>query len=188
VGQVTEILARLNAGDDSAAGELFPLVYEELRALADSFFRQFRPGDTMQPTALAHDAYLRLVAATDQQWENRAHFHAVAARAMRQLLLDYARSRRAQKRGGEAWRRVTLDDALASVESQTVDVLVLDETLGRLAVLNERQAQIVEMRVFGGLTIDETAVALGVGPTTVKSDWLIARAWLRREVARDRGT
>ena len=182
MGQVTEILVRLNAGDASAAPELLRSVYGELRTMAGSYLRSMQPGHTLQPTMLVHDVFLRLVGAKDVNWGNRAHFLAVAAKAMRRLLIDHARSRRAQKRGGREWRRVTLDEALDAVESKTVDVLALDETMTRLAALSERQAQIVELRVFGGLTIDESAHVLGVGSTTVKSDWLVARAWLRREL------
>ena len=183
-GAITQLLRKLNQGNESAADQLYDVIYPELRALANNAFRQFRPGQTMQPTALAHEAYLRLVASAEQQWENRGHFLAVAAKAMRHVLLDYVRNRNAQKRGAQAWRQITLDEALAAIETQTVDVLTLDETLCRLAALHGRQAQLVEMRVFGGMTIDEAAEALGVSRTTVKSDWLIARAWLRKEVAR----
>ena len=178
-----EILANLNDGDGSSAGELFRLIYADLRALADNSFQQFRPGQTLQPTALVHEAYLRLVAASGQKYESRAHFLAVAAKAMRHVLIDYARGRGAQKRGGQGWRQITLDGALAITGPQIVDLLSLDETLGRLASLHERQAQVAEMRVFGGLTLEESAEVLGVGVTTVKSDWLIAKTWLKRELA-----
>jgi len=185
-GSITQVLARVNAGDESARSKLWSLVYDDLRALASDCFRRHDPTHTLQPTALAHEAYLRLVNPGDGNWKDRAHFLAVAAKAMRQILINYAHSKSAQKRGGGEWRRITLDEALDAVESKTVDVLALDETLTRLAALSERQAHVVELRVFGGLTIEETGHVLNVGPTTVKSDWLVARAWLRHELRKER--
>jgi len=181
MGAVTQILDQLRAGDSSAEERLFPLVYAELRSLADSYFRKIPPGHTLQPTILVHEVFLRLVSTDKAEWKGREHFLAVAAKAMRRLLINHARDRRTQKRGG-GWERITLDEALADVETKTIDVLELDETMNRLAALSPRQAQIVELRVFGGMTIEEITQVLGLGATTVKSDWTIARAWLRREL------
>jgi RNA polymerase sigma factor (TIGR02999 family) len=181
---ISETLARMRAGDVTAAAELFPLLYGELRALADAYFRGGNPGHTLQPTALVHEAFIRLMSASELAIRDRAHFLALAAKVMRDLLINHARDRQAQKRGGGDWRRITLDAALDELEANALDVLVLDETLSRLAVLSERQARIVELRVFGGMTIEEVAEALNVGPTTVKSDWLVAKTWLKRELAR----
>ncbi|NOX60051.1 MAG: sigma-70 family RNA polymerase sigma factor [Planctomycetes bacterium] len=179
----TAILADLCAGDGAAADKLLPLVYDELRALAGHLFKQEQAAHTLQPTALVHEAYLKLIRADHLKLNDRAHFIAVAAKAMRQILTDYARLRRTDKRGGAKWQRVTLDDALAEWQSQNVDVLHLSEVIDQLAELSPRQGQIVDLRVFGGLTIEETAQVLQVGPTTVKSDWLIAKAWLKRALA-----
>ena len=181
--ETREILARHNAGDQDAASQLVVRVYDELRALADSYFRRLQPGDTLQPTALVHEVYMRLVKARDARWTSRAHFFAIAAMAMQQVLVNRARSGQAQKRGGGDWRKVTMLEDLAGVESETLDVLMLDETLTRLASVSVRQADIVKLRIFGGLTLEEIAEVLDVGLTTVKSDWLIAKAWLRHELA-----
>ena len=180
--QVTRILEQLHSGDGSAAARLLPLVYEELRALAGSFMKAERPDHTLQPTALVHEAFVRLVKADDLQCQGRLHFKAVAARAMRRVLINHARDRGAVKRGGPNRTLVTLGDAPAQVENRVVDLLALEEALERLANLSERQARIVELRFFGGLTMEEAAEALGIGPTTAKSEWSIARAWLSREL------
>ncbi|MCA9251648.1 MAG: sigma-70 family RNA polymerase sigma factor [Phycisphaerae bacterium] len=183
----TAILVRMCDGDRHAADQLLPLVYGELRALAGHLFEHVRPAHTLQPTALVHEAYVKLICANDPNWEGRAHFFAVAAKAMRQVLADHARKRNAEKRGGRDWHRVTLDDALSAWQSSDVDVLEFSEIIDELAKLSPRQAQIVDLRVFGGLTIEESAHVLGVGPTTVKSDWQIAKAWLKRALS-DKGT
>lgn len=180
--QVTQILGQLVSGDDSAASRLLPLVYEELRGLAGHLMGGERPDHTLQPTALVHEAYIRLVGAGQTEWKGRKHFLAVASRAMRRLLINHARDRRAAKRGGGDWAKVTLDDALAVAEKRVFDILVLDDALEQLAKLNERQARLVELRFFGGLTLEEAADVLEVGPTTAKGDWAIARAWLAREL------
>lgn len=172
------LLADLAAGKAEAAAELLPLVYEDLREVARGYLRQERVEHTLQPTALVHEVYLRLAKASSQ-WEGRNHFFAVAAKAMRRVLINHARDRGREKRGGE-WDRVTLDNMLDVLESSAVDVLDLDGALTELAALSERQARIVELRVFGGMTIEEVADVLAVGPTTVKADWRMARAWLKR--------
>ena len=181
-GPVTQILQDLSGGDEQAAARLLPLVYEELRALAASFFARQTPGHTLQPTALVHEAYVKL-AGSDVEWEGRAHFFAVAARAMRQILMNHARDKSAAKRGG-GWGRITLDDAVTppGSTSSEIDLLALDEALTGLGALSERQAQVVELRFFGGLTIAEAAHVLGVGTTTVEDDWHMAKAWLGREL------
>ncbi|MCG8406573.1 MAG: sigma-70 family RNA polymerase sigma factor [Phycisphaerales bacterium] len=182
--QVTQILGELVAGDDSAASRLLPLVYEELRALAGHIMKGERPDHTLQPTALVHEAYVRLVGTGETKWKGRAHFLAVASRAMRRLLINHARDRRAAKRGGGEWARVTLDEAVAVAEERVVDIIALDEALERLGTLNERQARLVELRFFGGLSLEEAAEVMEVGRTTAKGDWTIARTWLARELGK----
>ncbi len=177
-----EILARLQDGDDSAAEQLLPVVYQELRALAGFLFKEQQSHHTLQPTAIVHEAYLRLIASADSTWTSRAHFLAVASKAMRQILIDHARRRNAAKRGGQGWHRITFDRALDVVESDTIDATDLDDALNRLAERSERQARIVELRVFGGLTVDEVVEVTGLGRTTVNGDWTIAKAWLKREL------
>lgn len=181
---ISESLSRLRAGDSSVARELFPLLYGELRAIANAHFRQAPPGHTLQPTVLVHEAFIRLVNAADLNIKDRSHFLALAAKVMRELLIDHARKRDALKRGGGDWQRITLDAALDVVEPNSLDVLVLDETLARLTALNERQARVAELRVFGGMTVEEVALAMDTGLTTVKSDWLVAKTWLKRELTR----
>src|SRR5262245_44437011 len=159
-----------------------PLVYSELRELAKRHFRKERPGHTLQPTAVVHEAYFRLVDQTRVTWKNRGHFLAVAAQAMRRILIDHARGRDAEKRGGEA-RRVTLDAGIASPEpSREVDLLALDEALDRLRGLDATQSRIVELRFFGGLTIEETAEVVGLSVASVNRDFRSAKAWLFREL------
>ena len=182
---VTGVLAQLSAGDPAASERLLPLVYDELRALAGHYFKKQRSDHTLQPTALVHEAYLKLVGPERPEWQSRAHFLAVAATAMRQILINHARDRKAAKRGGSDRHRITLDRALAAVESDVVDMMDLDDSISRLAAMSERQARVVELRIFGGLTVEETAHVLGIGPTTIKSDWQFAKAWLKRELAAD---
>jgi RNA polymerase sigma factor (TIGR02999 family) len=167
--------------------ELLPLVYDELRRQAARFLRAQAPGHTLQPTALVHEVYLRLVDQPTVEWEGRTHFFGVAARAMRSVLVDHARARHAAKRGGRA-RAVTLGAAhgiAGGTADAEVDVLALDEALTRLAALDPRQTQVVELRYFGGLSIEETAHVLGVSGATVERDWKTARLWLRRELSAD---
>lgn len=188
IRNTTAILERLKAGDDSAAGQLLPIVYKELRALAGHMFQDEPSHHTLQPTAIVHEAYLRLVSTPDGSWTGRAHFLAVAAKAMRQILIDYARRRNAAKRGGRGWNRMTLDRALDVMESNMIDATDLDEALSRLATRSDRQARIVELRVFGGLTVDEVSQVMNLGRTTVNSDWTIAKAWLKRELLGDKAS
>jgi RNA polymerase sigma factor (TIGR02999 family) len=180
---VTQLLADLNRGDQDALAKLIPLVYDELRALADSCMRRERSGHTLQPTALVHEAFLRLV---DEKLhlQNRAHFFGVAAQAMRQILVEHARARHALKRGGEA-QKLALDEALDQPEEREVDLIALDDALNDLARFDPQQARIVELRYFAGLTIEETAQLLGISPATVKREWNLARAWLHREISQD---
>ena len=187
---VTGLLIAWNDGDPAALDALLPVVYAELRRRARRALRREAAGHTLQPTALVHEAYLRLVDQQPIQWQSRAHFFGVAARCMRQILVDAARTRRAVKRGRGA-HTVTLDDAegvaagaSAGIENAGVEVLALEEALVRLAALDPGQAQLVELRYFGGLTIDDTAATLGVSPATVSREWTVARRWLRRELAR----
>ena len=180
-GEVTALLAAWSAGDREALAKLIPLVYGDLRSRAEGLLRRERSGHTLQPTALVNEAYLKLVDQTQVPWQNRAHFLAVAARAMRQVLVDYARRRRAGKRGaGETL--VVFDEAKAATTPRNLDLLALDQALDRLSALDERQSRLVEMRIFAGLTIDEAAEALGISPATVSREWKHAEAWLHREI------
>jgi len=181
VAETTRLLQALSPQNPAAAAQLFPIVYEELRRLAHSYFRRQDPQQTLQPTALVHEAFLRLAAQTSVSWQGRAHFLAVAAQAMRQILIDHARARGRQKRGGQMCR-VTTDPAVTPVSDAAPELLDLDEALQRLAVLDERQAKIVELRFFGGLTVDEVAHVLDWSKSTVESEWRMARAWLHREL------
>lgn len=180
---VTQILQEVSGGDRDAPARLMPLVYDELRRLADHYLRQERPDHTLQPTALVHEAYLKLIDQTRVDWQNRAHFFGVAAQLMRRILVDHARRHRASKRGGFQ-QKLTLDEAVDYSQPRDVDLIALDDALNALAKLDERQSRIVELRFFGGLTIEETAEALGISPATVKVDWSMAKAWLRREIGR----
>jgi RNA polymerase sigma factor (TIGR02999 family) len=182
---VTQLLVAWGAGDQAAGERLLPAVYAELRRQAARAMRRESSEHTLQATALVHEAYLRLVDQRRVVWRNRAHFFGVAAQVMRRILVDHARGRHAAKRGG-AFRQVTVGDADVAVTPAAdhgVDVLALHEALERLASLDPDQARLVELRYFGGLSIEETAEALGVSPATVKREWAIARAWLRRELS-----
>jgi RNA polymerase sigma factor (TIGR02999 family) len=181
---ISGLLERASRGDRQSISELMPIVYQELRRLAGHYLRRERPGQTLQATALVHEAYLRLLKDRQDRWQNKAHFCAIAANAMRQILIERARARHALKRGGAQLARVTLDEALVPGASPDVDLLALDEALERLAALDAGQARIVELRYFGGLTVEETAEALGISPATVKRHWTVARAWLARELGR----
>jgi RNA polymerase sigma factor (TIGR02999 family) len=175
-------LRNLNPGDASALDRLLPVVYQEMRRLAAAYLRGERAGHTLQPTALAHEAYLRLVGLQDFPWQNRAHFMAMAARAKRGILVDHARRRKARKRGGGE-PAVPLDTSSMVAAGRPVAFDDLDRALSDLARLSERQARVVELRYFGGLNIEETAEVLGISPVTVKRDWALARAWLYRELS-----
>ena len=161
-----------------------PLVYEQLHQLAEGYFRRQPKGHTLSPTALIHEAYLKLVDREGGRWKDRTHFLAVAATAMRQILVDHARGREAVRRGGGR-QRITLDESAMPSADRDVDLLALDEALERLAGLDERKARVVELRFFAGLTVEETAAALGVSSVTVKRDWSMARAWIERELEPD---
>jgi RNA polymerase sigma-70 factor (ECF subfamily) len=181
---VTVVLEQMRKGDRGAADKLLPLVYDEFRALARHYLAQERANHTLQPTALVHEAYMKLVDQTRVDWQGRSHFFAVAAQAMRRILVDHARSRQRDKRGGGR-ARVVLDEAVALSPQKDEDVLALDECLERLAALDARQAKVVELRFFGGLSVEEVAEALGVSKRTVEGDWTFARAWLSRELRKD---
>jgi RNA polymerase sigma factor (TIGR02999 family) len=178
-------LAKVSAGDEAASSSLFIVVYDELRRVAAAALRRERPDHTLQPTALVHEAYLRLADEPDGLWQNRAHFLAIAAQAMRRILVEHARGRNAKKRGsGKA--RLSIDDVDAPAPDavEAVDLVMLDDALAKLAALDARQARIVELRFFGGLTVEETATVIGASARTVKREWQMSRAWLKREMAR----
>ena len=180
--QVTESLSRISAGDEAAEAWLQPIVYAELRRIAASFLGRERSDHTLQPTALVHEAWMRVADQKDANLECRAHFRAVASGAMRRILVDHARSKNAQKRGADA-QRVTLSDVDANdPDAGLLDVLDLDGALNRLAEVSPRQAKVIEMRFFGELTMEEVAASLGVSLRTVHGDWRVARAWLSREL------
>jgi RNA polymerase sigma factor (TIGR02999 family) len=179
---VTQLLQQLSAGNQAAMDALTPLVYKELKRIAGGQLRNERPGHTLQATALVHEAYLKLVDQRETSWQNRAQFFAVAARVMRRILLDYAKSRKRDKRGGGA-ARATFDEALVVGADRSSDLIEIDEALSRLEKLDVRQAKVVELRFFGGLSVEETAEAMGISAPTVKREWSMARAWLHRELA-----
>ena len=180
----SESTARASRRDEQALAELMPLVYDELRRLARGYLGREQPGRTLQPTALVNEAYLRLLKDKKQDWRTRAHVIGIAAASMRQILIEAARARDARKRGGGR-ARVTLDEGMVGGETRTVDVLEVDRALNKLARINAAQARLVELRFFGGLTIEESAEALGISPATVKRHWTVARAWLQREMTGD---
>ncbi len=182
----TLLLQQLVDGHASAAERLMPLVYEDLRSLAASYFQMQKPDHTLQPTALVHEAYVKLIQ-SPSGWKSRAHFCAVAATAMRQILIDHARMKRSQKRGGGS-DRVTLSNLMTPSEDREVDILALDELLTELSKLDARQYRIVELRFFGGLSEEEVAEAIGVSRTTVQTEWRIAKAWLGKELKKAAGS
>lgn len=179
--KLTQVLQDASAGCESAAGRLLPLVYDELRGLAQHYLNQERREHTLQATALVHEAYLKLVDQKKAQWRDRTHFFAVAAQAIRRILVDHARGKQRIKRGGGQAPAALDEQAIAAGGGQP-DLVELDEALGELARLHERQARIVEMRFFGGMSIDEIAAALDMAPRTVDGDWAMARTWLRRRI------
>lgn len=180
---VTRLLQLWSAGDEAALESLLPLVYQELRRLAAASWRRERAGHTLQPTAIVHEAFLRLVEQHDVAWQSRTQFMAIAARMMRRVLTDHARRKGAAKRGAELVQ-VELDDAVGRIEARHLDLVALDQALERLEALDPRQATVVGLRFFGGLTIAETAAALELSPATVKREWETAKAWLARELQR----
>src|SRR5687768_14379911 len=179
---VTDLLIDLSRGDRDALNKLIPLVYDELHRLASRHLRHERPGHTLQTTALVHEAYVKLVDQKNANWQNRVQFFSAAAQVMRHILVDYARSRRAVKRGGD-YCRLSLDEAVISSEEKDADLLTLHEALNGLAAIDAQQSRVVELRVFGGLTVEETAEALGVSPRTVKREWSMAKAWLHKQMS-----
>lgn len=181
---VTGILLRLSDGDRDAVNDLLPLVYEELRRLAGSYLRQERSDHTLQPTALVNEAYLKMVGINQISWQNKAHFVAVAANQMRRILVDHARRRNAFKRGGE-FHILTLNDEIDKAADETTELIELDDALTELARMDALKAQIVEMRYFGGLTMDEVAEVLGVSVITVKRHWKMTKAWLYGRLAKN---
>jgi len=180
--QITGLLLAWSDGDQAALDKLMPLVYVELHRLAKRYMRREHAGHSLQTSALVNEAYLRLVDAQNVHWQNRAHFFAVSSQIMRRILVDFARAKRNLKRGGAA-RQVTLDEGLLVTPESSADLLALDEALGRLAILNQRHSQVVELRYFGGLNEEEIAEVLSVSPRTVRNDWSLARAWLYRELS-----
>jgi RNA polymerase sigma factor (TIGR02999 family) len=178
---VTGLLQAWGGGDAAALDQLVPIVYEELRRQAERYLRRETPGHTLQTTALVHEAYLRLVNQREAHWQNRAQFFGVAAQLMRRILVDHARRQQATKRGGSAIQ-VPLDDGAVASAEPDVDLVALDDALTRLAGHDAQQARVVELRYFTGLGIGETAEALGISPATVKREWAMARAWLKREL------
>ena len=181
--EVIQLLAQWNNGDKSAFDKLMPLIHDELRRLAHRYMSRERPGHTLQTTALVNETYLRLTNRENIHWQNRAHFFAIAAEAMRTILVDHARAHAYAKRGGGA-PRVVLDEALAVSPKVAAEVVALDDALKELAKLDADQSRIVELRFFGGLTIEETAEVLRISPATVKREWNTAKAWLYREISR----
>lgn len=177
IGDVTRLLHEMSDGSPDAADRVYPQVYEELKAIAQSRLRAERDGHTLSATALVHEAYVKLVRQSDTDWQNRSHFYAIAARAMRRVLLDYAIARKAEKRGG-GQPIVTLEADSASTATNLDDIIAVDEALTRLAELDERQAQVVELRFFGGLTLEDIAKTLDVSLASVNRDWRMARAYL----------
>ena len=183
----TELLRAWNEGDGSALDKLIPLVYDELYRLARRYMRQERPDHTLQATSLVNEAYLRLIDVNRIEWRNRSHFLALAAQMMRRILVEFARNRHRQKRGGGAVQ-VSLDDVPELPDSKEHDLVALSDALSGLATFDARMSQVVELRFFGGLTVDETADVLSVSPETVMRDWKTAKAWLLREIGRGRHT
>lgn len=182
--EVTELLLAWNGGDADALDKLMPLVYDELHRLAHRYLSGERAGHMLQTTALVNEAYLRLIDASRVQWQNRAHFFAVSAQLMRRVLVDFARARQYQKRGGGA-QQVSLEEALVVSVDRGDELLALDDALTTLATADERASQVVELRFFGGLSIEETAEVLGISPETVKRDWSWAKVWLLRELSNE---
>ena len=181
---VTQLLHEWSQGDETALDKLIPIVYDELRRQAANYMRRERPGQSLQTTALVHEAFLKLVNQRAVEWQNRNHFFAIAAHVMRRILVDHARQHQAEKRGGADLTMLPIDDADASVEEPEVDLVALDQALERLALLDEQQSRVVELRFFSGLSVEETAEVLNVSTRTVKREWRAAKAWLLRELSR----
>jgi RNA polymerase sigma factor (TIGR02999 family) len=182
-GDVTLLLTQLREGNQEAANRLMPLIYSELRRMAGSYMQRERAGHTLQATALVNEVYLRLIGGETPPWQNRAHFLGIAARAMREVLLDYARRHVAGKRGGKDAQKIEINVELQGVSPKIENVIAIDEALERLERIDPRQSRLVELRFFVGLEVDEVAEVMGVSPTTVKREWRSAKAWLHRELA-----
>ena len=178
---VTQLLVAWSDGDAGARDELMPLVYDELHRLAHKYMNRERPGHTLQTSALVNEAFIRLIDQKDVDWQNRAHFFGLAAQMMRRILVDHARSRQYLKRGGDA-RQVSLDETMMVSHERVDEVIALDDALKDLAQFDQRKSEIVELRFFGGLSIEETAELLNVSPGTVMRDWTLAKAWLRKQI------
>ena len=183
-GDITQLLKDWSDGDQQALTKLIPLVYDELRRLAQRYMAQERPDHTLQTTALVHEAYLRLVDLNNVRWQNRAHFFGVSAQLMRHILVDYARNQHAAKRGG-ANLKLSLDEAVNLSDERAVELVALDDAMARLASLDPQKSRIAELRFFGGLNIEEVAEILGVSAATVVRQWRLARAWLNREISKE---
>ncbi|MEP6706414.1 MAG: sigma-70 family RNA polymerase sigma factor [Pyrinomonadaceae bacterium] len=179
---ISQLLVKWSDGDEAALEDLMPLVYNELRRLANSYLRRERPGHTLQPTALVNEAYLKLVDQKNTRWQNRAQFYGIAAQLMRRILVDHARLRHAEKRGGAEQQRLSITSAGDLAIKPDLDVLALHEALEELATIDPQQSRIVELKFFGGLSIEETAEVMKLGHATVERDWKMARAWLRRKL------
>lgn len=175
---ITQLLQKLRNGSRETLDELLPIVYDELRSLAKSYLNRERANHTLQPTALVHEAYLRLIGQKEIDWQNRAHFFGVSSRLMREILIEYARSKNRQKRGGEFKTQIALDENISFVNQNELDVIAVDDALSRLEELDERQARIVEMKFFGGLTVEEIGEVLSISPATVKREWSTAKLLL----------
>lgn len=180
--ELTQLLVNWSDGDSEALDKLMPIVYDELRRLASNYLRREHPGHTLQPTALVNEAYLRLVDQSQAKWQNRAQFLGVAAQLMRRILVDHARQHHAAKRGGADRQNLSLTNVDDIAGKPEADVLAVHDALNELAVIDPQQSRMVELRFFGGLSIEETAAVLGVGHATVERDWKLARAWLRRRL------
>jgi RNA polymerase sigma-70 factor (ECF subfamily) len=179
---VTQLLIDWSRGDQAALEKLMPLVYTELRRLATNYLRRERQGHTLQPTALVNEAYLKLVDQRNAKWQNRAQFFGISAQLMRRILVDHARQHQAAKRGGSVQQRLSITSAEKLAKQTEVDLLALNEALDELAIMDAQQSRIVELKFFGGLSIEETAEVLGIGHATVERDWKMARAWLRKQL------
>lgn len=182
--EVTQLLVKLTDGNTQAIEDLLPLIYDELRNLAGKYLRRERVSHTLQPTALVHEAYLRLIDQTQVKWQNRAHFFGVAANIMRRILVDHARRTKAEKRGGDAEKLPIEEEILVVSNEKSVELLALDEALENLAKIDPQKSKIVELRYFGGLSVEETAEVMGVSAITVKRQWRMAKAWLYGQIAR----
>lgn len=182
--EITDLLHAWNEGESEALDELLPIVYEELHRQAENFMRRERPNHTLRTTALIHEAYLKLVDQNHMEWKNRSQFFGIAANLMRRVLIDYARTRKRQKRGGREEDLPLREDLIVATKERNINVLALDEALNQLSEMDERQGRIVELRYFGGLSIKETAKVLDVSVATVKRDWSMAKAWLHRQITK----